>query len=864
MTPMMEQYFEIKKTYKEHILFYRLGDFYEMFFDDAIVASRELELTLTGRDCGEAERAPMCGVPFHSAEGYIGKLIEKGYKVAICEQTEDPSAAKGLVRREVVRVITPGTLIETDLLESKQNNYIAAIYFDSNGFGVCFADVSTAQVYATMAEGESSEAQLINELGAYNPREIILNGEVDKVEKLHGYLYSHKNVLVSQNQSERYEYDNAKNLVLQQFRDVVREDDLNRKHLICSIGAALNYISEMQKSDISYIKDLSIYGDNQYMNLDVNTRRNLELTETMRSKEKKGSLLWVLDKTKTAAGARMLKQWIEHPLLNTGSIQKRLGAVEEMFNHFMMREECGILLDNVLDIERLVTRIVYGTANGRDLRSIASAISIIPELKEHLSGCTSPELSRIYSSLDDLKDIYQTIDEAIVDEPPFSVREGGMIKKGYNNDVDKLRSRCEDGSAWIKQIAEREKERTGIKTLKIGYNRVFGYYIEVSKSFIDQVPETYIRKQTLSNCERYITDDLKAMEATILGASDKLSALEYELFQGIRKIVADNSRRLQKVASELAQLDVYISLAAVASKNKYIKPEITVTDTIDIKDGRHPVVEQFVNDTYFAPNDTLLDTKNNRIMLITGPNMAGKSTYMRQVALITIMAQIGSFVPASEASIGIVDRLFTRVGASDDLASGQSTFMLEMNEVAYILKNATRQSLIIYDEVGRGTSTFDGMSIAKAIVEYTNSKKIGAKTLFATHYHELTTLEKEMDGIVNYNIAAKKRGDSIIFLRKIIKGSTDDSYGIEVAKLAGVPSDVIKRAKQVLAEVENTSKAIRNIGDDSYQSEADDSIISMDDMLREQVIEELKSIDINTLSPYEAMTLLFNLQKRLK
>ena len=864
MTPMMEQYFEIKKIYKEHILFYRLGDFYEMFFDDAIVASRELELTLTGRDCGEAERAPMCGVPFHSAEGYIGKLIEKGYKVAICEQTEDPSVAKGLVRREVVRVVTPGTLIETDLLESKQNNYISAIYIDSNGFGICFADVSTAQVYATDVRGDSFDAQLINELGAYSPREIILNADLDKIEKLHSYLYTHKNVLVSDGQSNRYDYETCKGFVRQQFKDVVREDDLHNKYLICAIGALLSYIAEMQKSDISYIKDLNIYGDNQYMNLDVNTRRNLELTETMRSKEKKGSLLWVLDKTKTAAGARMLKQWIEHPLLNTSVINKRLGAVEELFNNFMLREECSVLLDNVLDIERLVTRIVYGTANARDLKSIATTISIIPELKEHLRTCTSPELSRIYSSLDDLNDIYKAISAAIVDEPPFSVREGGMIRKGYNSDVDKLRSICEDGSAWIKQVAEREKEQTGIKTLKIGYNRVFGYYIEVSKSFIDQVPQTYIRKQTLSNCERYITDELKNMEATILGASDKLAALEYELFQKIRALVADNSRRLQKVASEMAQLDVYISLAAVASKNKYIKPEINVTDTIDIKDGRHPVVEQFVNDTYFVPNDTLLDTKNNRVMLITGPNMAGKSTYMRQVALITIMAQIGSFVPASEASIGIVDRLFTRVGASDDLASGQSTFMLEMNEVAYILKNATKQSLIIYDEVGRGTSTFDGMSIAKAIVEYTNGKKIGSKTLFATHYHELTTLEKEMSGIVNYNIAAKKRGDGIIFLRKIVRGSTDDSYGIEVAKLAGVPSEVIKRAKQVLAEVESTSKAIRDIGDVVDTSEKDDCAISMDDMIHEQIIDELKNIDINTLSPYEAMTLLFNIQKRLK
>ena len=864
MTPMMEQYFEIKKQYKDHILFYRLGDFYEMFFDDAIVASRELELTLTGRDCGEAERAPMCGVPFHSSEGYIGKLIEKGYKVAICEQTEDPSQAKGLVRREVIRVVTPGTLIETDLLESGQNNYVASIYIGGDGYGICFADISTAQVYATSGVGYAAESQLINELGAYMPREIILNVSVDNVEQLHSYLYAHRNVLISDNQHHRFDFTTSKNIVHEQFKDIVREDDLDDKPLICSIGALLNYISEMQKSDISYIKDLNIYGDNQYMDLDVNTRRNLELTTTMRTKEKKGSLLWVLDKTKTAAGARMLKQWIEHPLLNSGSIQKRLGAVEELFRDFMLREECATLLDNVLDIERLVTRIVYGTANARDLRSVASTISIIPELNEYLEKCQSPELVRIHAALDKLDDIYTAINDAICDDPPFSIREGGMIKKGYSADVDKLRTIRDDGSAWIKQIAEQEKERTGIKTLKIGYNRVFGYYIEVSKSFIGQVPETYIRKQTLSNCERYITEELKTMEATILGASDKLAALEYEIFQKIRTLVSNNSRRLQKVASAMAQLDVYISLATVASKNKYVKPEINVTDTVEIKDGRHPVVEQFVNDTYFVPNDTLLDTKSNRIMLITGPNMAGKSTYMRQVALITIMAQIGSFVPASEASIGIVDKVFTRVGASDDLASGQSTFMLEMNEVAYILKNATKQSLIIYDEVGRGTSTFDGMSIAKAIVEYTNSKKIGAKTLFATHYHELTSLEDELDGIVNYNIAAKKRGDGIIFLRKIVRGSTDDSYGIEVAKLAGVPSDVIKRAKQVLAEVESTSKAIRDIGDNHIAAEEDDCVISMDDMIHDQIIDELKNTDMNTLSPYEAMTLLFNLQKRLK
>ena len=863
MTPMMEQYFAIKNQYKDHIVFYRLGDFYEMFFDDAIIASRELELTLTGRDCGEAERAPMCGVPFHSAEGYIGKLIEKGHKVAICEQVEDPNLAKGLVKRDVIRVVTPGTLIETDLLESGQNNYIAAIYIGNDGCGICFADISTAQVYATSFTGPSDEVQLVNEIGSYSPREIILNADISSSDKLSSYALGHKNVMISDNQSHRYDYENAKSRVLEQFKDIVRDDDIHDKPLVCAIGALLDYISETQKADISYIKELNIYGDNQYMKLDVNTRRNLELTETMRTKEKKGTLLWVLDKTRTAAGARMLKQWIEHPLLNTSHIQKRLGAVEELFADYMLREECATLLDSVLDLERLVTRIVYGTANARDLRSVASTISVIPELKKQLSTCRSTELALVYKELDPMTDIYEAINNAIDEDPPFSTREGGMIRQGYNSDVDKLRAIRDDGSSWIKQIAESERDRTGIKTLKIGYNRVFGYYIEVSKSFVDQVPSTYIRKQTLSNCERYITEELKQMEATVLGASDKLSALEYELFQKLRTYVSDNSRRLQKAAATMAKLDVYISLAAVASKNNYVKPEVSIDDTISIKDGRHPVVEQFVKDTYFVPNDTNLNTSNNRIMLITGPNMAGKSTYMRQVALITVMAQIGSFVPAAEASVGIVDQVFTRVGASDDLASGQSTFMLEMNEVAYILKSATKKSLIIYDEVGRGTSTFDGMSIAQAIVEYTNSRKIGAKTLFATHYHELTSLEKTLDGVVNYNIAAKKRGDGIIFLRKIIRGSTDDSYGIEVAKLAGVPTEVIKRANQILAEIESTSKNISKSVNDTKRN-VDDTTITFEDVIKDQVIEELRGVDINTLSPYEAMTMLFNLQKRIK
>ncbi len=866
MTPMMEQYFEIKKQYHDYLLFYRLGDFYEMFFDDAITASRELELTLTGRDCGEAERAPMCGVPFHAADTYIGRLIEKGFKVAICEQVEDPAIAKGLVKREVIRVITPGTVIESSLLPEQKNNYLCSLYVAGSEYGLCFADVSTAQVFATTLTGDESDQHLINELGTYAPREVVTNASAARFPEAADFLNA-KGVMLNDSQSARYDPDTCLELVKNQFGGSVREDILEDRALVCAVGALLDYLTETQKTDLSYMKELQVYSEGQYLELDVNTRRNLELTETMRSKEKKGSLLWVLDRTKTSPGARKLRQWVEHPLLSPAHIARRQSAVEELFGSFMKREEIAELLSHVLDLERLVTKIVYGTANAKDLRAVAATAAVLPELKRLLEDSASEELARIWRELDPLEDICSEISHAICEEPPFTVREGGMIADGYDREVDRLRTIMADGQGWVERVAAEEKERTGIKTLKVGYNKVFGYYIEVSKSFTGMVPDSYIRKQTLSNCERYITQELKDMEATILGAKDKLCALEYELFNRVRDFVATRESRVRRTATLLAEIDVFQSLANVASRYQYARPEVTDDDRIYITDGRHPVVERFVKDSYFVPNDVSLDTRDHRLMLITGPNMAGKSTYMRQVALIVLLAQIGSFVPAAAAHIGVVDKIFTRVGASDDLASGQSTFMLEMNEVAYILRNATRKSLIIYDEVGRGTSTFDGMSIARAIIEYTAGRKIGAKTLFATHYHELTTMEGAYDGIVNYHIAAKKRGDSITFLRKIVRGSTDDSYGIEVAKLAGLPNEVIKRAREVLATVEESSKAVRDAVDAAGSHKkpvADESAISLDDLLNDRLIDELRQVDINTLSPYECMNLLFEWKKQVR
>ena len=862
MTPMMQQYFEIKEKYKEYILMYRLGDFYEMFFDDAKIAAKELELVLTGRDCGEEERAPMCGVPYHAVDGYIGKLVSHGYKVAICEQMEDPSLAKGIVKRDVVRIITPGTLTESSLLDEKKNNYICAVYLGDGAVGVSFADISTGSLSATEFSGSDMMSRLFGEMGVYAPREVVVNTAASGLGEIETFLRERLGCTINENQEARFSGEDAKREALSRFAGEAVPAEFNDENdpALKAVGALISYALETQKNDLSNLRSLNFYREGQYLEMDINTRRNLETCESQRRGEKHGTLLWVLDRTKTAAGARLLKNYIDFPLSNPYGINRRQSAVAELCGDVVLRGELENALKGVLDLERIMTRVVYGSAGGRDLRALAQTTEKLPQIKGLLSSCECEELASMFSELDTLSDVTETINAAIVDDPPFSVREGGIIRDGYNADIDYLRSVISDSKGWIERIEEAEKKATGIKTLKVGYNRVFGYYIEVSKSFIGSVPERFIRKQTLANGERYITQELKDMESQMLGASDKITALEYQLFTEVRLKIAENVHRIQKTAFILAKLDVYRSLAEVACRNGYCRPEITYGDEIIIKDGRHPVVEQFAKDSYFVPNDTNLDGGKNRFMLITGPNMAGKSTYMRQTALICLMAQIGSFVPAREARIGVIDKLFTRVGASDDLAMGQSTFMLEMSEVAYILSHATKRSLIIYDEIGRGTSTFDGMSIARAVAEYTLGKKVGAKTLFATHYHELTGMENEFEGIVNYNIAAKKKGDDIVFLRKIVRGAADDSYGIEVAKLAGVPKEVTKRAKEILETLEagGIQKKER-----TTEPADDDFALSFDNISESEVAEKLRAVDINTLTPLEAINLIYELKKML-
>ena len=858
-TPMMKQYLEVKEQYADFILMYRLGDFYECFFEDAIIASRELELTLTGRDCGEGKRAAMCGVPFHKADVYVGRLVERGIKVAICEQVSDPKESQGLVKREVTRVVTPGTVTDASLLSEGKNNFLMSICYSGDIAGVATADISTGEISATYLSGKDLNLLLKNEIGAYQPSEIIVNRKSGEISDISGFAKERFSCLITDNLSRLFTYEKSKELARRHFKDAA--DKLTESEMLMAVGALLGYIEETQKTDISFAKEINVYTRGQYLDIDLNTIRNLELVDAMRTKSKRGSLLWVLDKTKTAMGARLLNSWLLRPLIDPVKISHRQGAVKDIYTDRRRRDELAELLSSMLDIERLTAKAVYGTANARDLKAIGESIKHLPEIKALISTFSSPHLKEITKRLDTLDDIFELINNAIDDNPPLTIREGGMIKKGFNADVDYYRSIKDGGQDIMASIEQRERDSTGIKTLKVAYNKVFGYYIEVSKSFIDQVPGRFVRKQTLTNCERYITQELKEMENTIFNADEKLVTLEYQLFDSLRCFVAENRERIRKTASLIAEIDVFRSLAEVASKNNYVCPEVDMSTEIIIKDGRHPVVEKFVTDSYFVPNDTTLDTSANKIMIITGPNMAGKSTYMRQVAIITVMAQIGSFVPAREARIGIVDKLFTRVGASDDLASGQSTFMLEMTEVAAILKNATSRSLIIYDEVGRGTSTYDGMSIARAVVEYTYSKKIGAKTLFATHYHELTDMEDSFQGIVNYNIAAKKRGDSITFLRKIVRGGTDDSYGIEVAKLAGVPGEVVKRAREILSEIEGdrpVQKVQRReepIGFDLFSG--------ITQSKESEAADRIRGVDINTLTPIEAINILFELKKML-
>lgn len=863
-TPMMKQYLEMKKANPGSILFFRLGDFYEMFFEDAKIASRELELTLTGKDCGQEERAPMCGVPFHSYESYVARLVARGYKVAICEQTEDPAAAKGLVKRDIVRVLTPGTVIEGSMLDESRNNYLASLYSaeHSGVCGLCFCDCSTGSIQVTELSGDEIGLRISNELGRFNPSEILANPAMAANREVKGFIENRLHSRLECLSAENYDLQRDAATVEEQYPTSTLEHLglVGHDAALCALGAALRYLKQTQMTGLERLAEPVWYSDAQYMKLDLTARRNLELLETMRAKEKKGSLLGVLDRTRTAMGKRLIRVWIEQPLIRIAPITRRLEAVDELTHSSIMREEIREQLANVYDLERIMTRIVYGSANARELRSLQQTLEQIPPIIAALQDVKAPVLTEMRDSMDPLEDVHNLIAAAIDDDPPVSVREGGMIRPGYSSELDELRADMKDGKHIITRVEAQEKERTGIKSLKVGYNRVFGYYIEVSRLYSDQVPETYIRKQTLANAERYITQELKELETRVLTAKDRSVELEYQLFCQVRKTVSAQLERIQRTAEALAKLDVLASFAEVAVTQNYCRPEVDMGDCIHIVGGRHPVVES-LSDTPFVPNDTLLDGNENTVAIITGPNMAGKSTYMRQTALIVLMAQIGSFVPAQRATIGIVDSIFTRVGASDDLAAGQSTFMVEMSEVASILHNATAKSLIIFDEIGRGTSTFDGMSIARAVLEYVaDKKKIGAKTLFATHYHELTAMEGELLGVKNYNVAAKKRGDDITFLRRIVRGPADDSYGIEVAKLAGICDAVVNRAKEILRQTEagdgiaptvvHTAAAPEESGQMSLLSDSDNPIIR-----------HLKDLDINVITPIEALQELYQLVK---
>jgi DNA mismatch repair protein MutS len=859
LSPMMQQYLKIKEDNKDCILFFRLGDFYEMFFEDAKLASKELELTLTGRDCGLEERAPMCGVPYHSCDSYIARLVQKGYKVAICEQMENPAEAKGLVKRDIVRIITPGTVMESNMLDESKNNYICCFYSEKKNLGICFCDISTGELYCSEISGKNYIESLKSQLSSYNPREILIGGDVVNIMELPEFIREKLSTTVEMLPDENFAYITCQDVIKKQFSEDNYNLIMDKPIVVSALGALITYLSETQKTGLERINRIELFTENQFMRLDFNTQRNLELTQTMLNKEKKGSLLWVLDKTKTSMGKRLMRGWIEKPLLNVSAIINRQSAVEELFNDTVLRLDITAALVGIFDIERLMTNIVYGSAKGRELRSLASALEKLPQISDLLKDCKSSLLRQIYRNIDTLQDVYKLIDDAIVEEPPFTVKEGGIIKKGYSQELDTVSSDMTDSTGLLSKIESEQRELTGIPKLKVGYNRVFGYYIEVTNSYKEMVPDTYIRKQTLTNCERYITQDLKNIEGRILGAKERAIALEYKLFDEVRKNVASQLERIQKTAKAIATLDVITSLANVASDNRYIRPDVNLSTNIILKNSRHPVVECLLKKTPFVPNDVYLNCESNRVAIITGPNMAGKSTYMRQVALIVLMAQIGSFVPAESAEIGIVDSIFTRVGASDDLASGQSTFMVEMSEVAHIVKSATSKSLLILDEIGRGTSTFDGMSIARAVLEYVvDKKKLGAKTLFATHYHELTVMEKVIEGVNNYNIAVKKHGDDITFLRRIVPGGADDSYGIEVAKLAGLPDVIINRAKEILVELEsgkNTDNVVQYV-----QPEKEENVqLSLMSSADSQITDRLKKVDLNTITPIEAMNLLYEL-----
>ena len=867
-SPMMQRYIETKEQYPDCILFYRLGDFYEMFFDDAIKVSRELEITLTGKDCGLEERAPMCGVPHHAAESYIARLIAKGYKVAICEQLEDPKTTKGIVKRGVIKIVTPGTVVESNMLEERKNNYIMAIYKTGIYFGIAVSDISTGEFYASQIKETNNFALLLDEISRFAPSEIIINKMMaDSTEELSKIKTRFPASYISNFKDEFFKDDAEITKLRFNLQDVKGNTltELDDKSLaICAINALTEYLTQTQMTSLDHINKITIYSISRYMSLDINARRNLEITEKMRDKSKKGTLLWVLDKTSTSMGGRLLRRWLNDPLIDITEINRRLDGVKELKDDIMLRGDVVENLKKVYDIERLAGKMAYGNGTPRDMITLKNSLSKLPDVKKVLSKCQSPLLKELYENLDELQDIYELVEKSIVDDPPMVTKDGGYIKLGYNDEIDTLKKATTDGKTWLMELEAREKEATGIKSLKVGFNKVFGYYIEVTNTYKNMVPDSYIRKQTLTNGERYITEELKNLENQILGAEEKVIKLELEAFDKIRKEIASNVKRLQKSAEIISTLDVITSFAQVAEDMNYCMPEVTDSGVIDIREGRHPVIEKMLPQGEFISNDTYLDKSDNRVSIITGPNMAGKSTYMRQVALITLMAQVGSFVPAQSAKIGVVDKIFTRVGASDDLSMGQSTFMVEMMEVATILKEATANSLVILDEIGRGTSTFDGLSIAWAVAEFIADKeRCGAKTLFATHYHELIDLEEKQEGIKNYSIAVKEKGEDIIFLRKIVRGGTDESYGIHVARLAGVPKDVTTRANQILRTIERKSV----LNGKNLEKENKKQVEGQFDMFNyklAEIAQELDKVNLNELTPIDALNTLVRIKEKMK